>query len=219
MCGRYTTIESDKLYSRYGIRNRLKSNQPASYNMAPGQYTPIVLGSEQARLELMKWGFTPSWAKDSKIGYRLINARAESLLEKPIWSKAYRISRCLVPASGFYEWQKVGEKSRQPYYFHLPDLPIFSFAGLYSDWNDAEGVEHKTYSIITTKPNDDVASIHDRMPVILDPDEEAAWLDEANRPEDLQPLLNPYQKKMEIYAIDAAVNNPANNNPNLIKKK
>lgn len=217
MCGRYTTVESKKLYQRYGVKTPLEHELPASYNLAPGQSAPIVTGDHTNKLELMRWGFLPSWAKDEKMAYRTINARAESLLEKPMWASAYRKARCLVPASGFYEWQKTTGQKRQPFYIHLPKQEIFSFAGLYSYWHDPSGEERATFTIITTEPNKEIEPIHDRMPVILDKDEETAWLDPKNQPADLQPLLNSYEGKLYISRVSLAVNSPANNTADLIK--
>lgn len=166
----------------------------------------------------MKWGLVPSWAKDPKIGFGLINARAETLIEKASFRKPLTSRRCLVPSSGFYEWKKTDE-GKIPYYIHLKNTPMFAFAGLYDIWIDSEGKEIKSYTIITTTPNSVVADIHDRMPVVMDKRDEDMWIDKEEKDiEKLLSLLTPYKgDDMEAYPVSKAVNKASNDNPDLIK--
>jgi putative SOS response-associated peptidase YedK len=166
----------------------------------------------------MKWGLIPFWAKDPRIGNRLINARAETIAEKPSFKSALKANRCLVPASGFYEWKEIGGR-KMPFLFQLKDISLFSFAGLYDVWKDEQKNEIKTFTIITTNANSFMAPIHDRMPVILTPENENIWLDNAiNDVPQLLPLLKPYpDETMEMYPVSPAVNNPKTDSPELIQ--
>lgn len=184
---------------------------------------PIITETEAGReLELMKWGLVPSWSKDPKIGYKLINARAETMFEKPVWRGVIRKRRCLVPADGFYEWKKLTEDKKtpkQPYYIHPKQTDLFAFAGVWESWHDVEGKEWKTYSIITTEPNKEMASIHNRMPVILHPEDEADWLNPShnNDRSTIENLLHPYHDGgLEMYKVSPDVNSPRHNDEHLI---
>jgi len=177
---------------------------------------PVEVEAEGKDMLLeMKWGFVPFWAKDPRIGYSMINARSESISKKPAFSRAFKSSRCLVPANGFYEWQK--QDSKQPYYFHLRNRKIFKFAGLYDVWTDAEGHDLKTYTIITTEANESVGKIHDRMPVILDEEDERKWLSLKTDEKELYKLLDPYNSsQMIFYPVAKDVNYPANEGDHLL---
>lgn len=219
MCGRYTLYESGKLAGRF------RTADPAfkledSYNIAPGQYMPVIMQSELGRtVELMKWGLVPSWAKDTKIGYKMINARAESIFDKPAWRGPIKHHRCLVPAHGFYEWHHLDVKTKQPYFIHPTDQELFAFASVYDIWHDrTTGSELRTFSIVTTEANADMTDIHDRMPVILSPEQESAWLDPANQThETIEPLLHPYPDgHIAMHPVSTDVNTPKNNDRNLI---
>jgi putative SOS response-associated peptidase YedK len=190
-----------------------------SYNVAPGTSMPVVIHDTANRVELMKWGLIPFWAKDPKIGYNTINARAETVASSAAFREAFKRRRCLVPASGFYEWRKT-ERGKVPYFIHLKDAELFAFAGLYDVWKDAEDNELRTYTIITTIPNDLVQPIHNRMPVIMHPDDEAMWLDpRMSDTKALRALLNPFPDAlMEAYPVSRAVNTPAMNTPALIER-
>jgi putative SOS response-associated peptidase YedK len=162
------------------------------YNVAPGSMMPVVIRKENTVAEVMRWGLVPFWAKDPRMGYKMINARAESLMEKPTWKKPFLESRCLIPASGVYEWPH--QNGKQPYYITVRDQPLIAFAGLSSTWLDAENHPLKTFAIITTMANELVGKIHDRMPVIFNESEESIWLDPENKNgDDLQELLKPYE--------------------------
>jgi putative SOS response-associated peptidase YedK len=209
MCGRYTLHTTDELEDRYRVE--VSDAIRANYNVAPSQTMPVIT---QDGLRMMRWGLIPKWAKDEKIGYKLINARSETVFEKPMWKGIIKQRRCLIPANGFYEWQKSG-KEKQPFYIHLKDDSIFSFAGLWETW-EHKGKTWETYSILTTTPNNEMESIHDRMPVILHKDDEAHWL-AADSQEDIEVLLRPYTNgKLETYEVSSDVNTIKLNNNTLI---
>lgn len=217
MCGRYTLIEVNGLQRRFALEEALPDT-PARYNIAPTQTLPVVVRHSPNHLEWMRWGLVPFWAKEPGIGSRMINARAETVAEKPAFRRAFRSRRCLVPASGFYEWKRAAH-GKTPYYIHLPDAPLFAFAGLYETWRDPQGAEMQTYTIITTAANDLMAPLHDRMPVILHAEDEDRWLDpDATEPEQLLPLLRPYPANaMVAYPVAPAVNSPRNDTATLLE--
>jgi putative SOS response-associated peptidase YedK len=222
MCGRYTLHQKAKIlvdrFDAQPIKEELRDN----YNVAPGQFMPVVVNQEgKTKLELMKWGLVPFWAKDPKIGYKLINARSETLFEKPMWRNVIKKKRCLIPADGFYEWKRVKEDNKEvkhPFYIHPKQEDLFSFAGVWESWKDVEGLEWKTYSIITTEPNKEMASVHNRMPVILHREDEASWLEPSlDLKEDIEPFLQPYEDGgLKMYEVSSNVNSPKNNNSELI---
>ncbi len=217
MCGRYGFVPGKNFDERFQVEHHQETLLP-SYNVAPGATMPVVLRNSPNRVELMKWGLIPFWAKDPKNSYKTINARAETVATSPVFREALKRRRCLVPASGFYEWQQT-ERGKLPYFIHLKDIELFAFAGLYDVWQDAEGNELHTYTIITTTPNDLVQPIHNRMPVILHPDDEAMWIDpKMNDTAALRALLQPFPNAlMEAYPVSRAVNTPAIDTPALIE--
>lgn len=218
MCGRYTLEITESLQERFAVEGELPEIE-SRYNIAPGQSLPVVMSNSPNRIELMRWGFIPFWAKEASSGYKLINARAETLGEKPAFKKALEHQRCLIPASGFYEWQKTSQ-GKQPHLIRLKDTGYFAFAGLYSRWRDPAGTTVLSYTIITTTPNELVAPIHNRMPAILSPADEAAWLDSGlTDPGALAELLHPYPAEaMRAYPISPRVNSPSNEGPELIEQ-
>ncbi|HEX9441523.1 MAG TPA: SOS response-associated peptidase [Roseiflexaceae bacterium] len=217
MCGRYGFVPGKNFDERFQVEHHQETLLP-SYNVAPGATMPVVLRNSPNRVELMKWGLIPFWAKDPKNSYKTINARAETVATSPVFREALKRRRCLVPASGFYEWQQT-ERGKLPYFIHLKDIELFAFAGLYDVWQDAEGNELRTYTIITTTPNDLVQPIHNRMPVILHPDDEAMWIDpKMNDTAALRALLQPFPNAlMEAYPVSRAVNTAAIDTPALIE--
>jgi putative SOS response-associated peptidase YedK len=190
------------------------------YNIAPTQ-SVIVVGDDGERyLKQMRWGLIPSWAKDESIGNRMINARAETIAEKPAFRAALKKRRCLIPADGFYEWKK-GETSKapkQPFCIRLKSKEPFGFAGLWEHWTSPDGEEVLSCTIITTEVNELLKEVHHRMPVILPREAEAVWLDPKIQDTDkLLPLLKPYPSdEMEFYPVDRIVNSPANDTPDCI---
>jgi putative SOS response-associated peptidase YedK len=221
MCGRYTeTAALEELAERFGItlaQEDVEALRP-SYNVAPSQAVPIVVNADGGRaLRLARWGFKPHWMRESKLAP--INARAESLLTGQMFREAVTRARCLVPADGFYEWQaRPGQKRKQPYYVRLKGGGIFAFAGLWSPAHP-ETATPPTCTIITTSANPLVAPIHNRMPVILDPSDEARWLDPAfTGPAAISACLRPFPaERMEAYPVSALVSSPNNDDRGLIE--
>lgn len=218
MCGRFTlATDLDDLAERFSFSTTDLSFKPR-YNIAPSQQVLAVMSDHARRGGLLRWGLIPSWAKDSSMGDRMINARAETVAEKPSFRRALQKRRCLVLADGFYEWKAVGKK-KTPLYIARKDHAPFGFAGLWETWKSPEGETIHSCTIITTTPNALMESIHNRMPVILPRDAEAAWLDGSlEAPERLLPLLVPYSaKEMDAYTVSLAVNNPRNDSPSCIE--
>jgi putative SOS response-associated peptidase YedK len=220
-CGRYVLKATpQQLAEHYNLANPPKDIRP-NYNVAPGQTLPVVTaGKGHWQLEPMRWGLVPFWAKDPNIGYKLINARDDTIFAKPMWRSVILRKRALIPASGFYEWKKPAEPKgpKRPFYIHPKQADLFSFAGVWDSWKDAEGLEWRTFSIVTTSPNREMAAVHNRMPVILPKDEEAAWLDPAkDGRDDIEPFLHPYHDKgLEIFEVSPTVNAVRNNDAKLI---
>ncbi len=221
MCGRYIfTEEPRKLYKRYDIEasKKIQLEIKTMYNIAPGFLVPVITGNSPNAIEIMKWGLIPHWAKDPKIGYKLINARAETVAQKPGFRASFRNKRCLVPATGFYEWQPT-KAGKVPHLIQMKSREIFSFAGIFDVWKDVEGKEFKTFSIITTSPNELMQPIHNRMPVILKKKQEELWLEKEAPEESLIKLLKPFpENKMEAFIVSTRVNSPRNQDKELIQK-
>lgn len=221
MCGRFTlTAKPQTLKEIFELDETPTELQPR-YNIAPSQAVAVLTHPEERRVEMFKWGLIPSWAKDASIGNRLINARVETVAEKPAFRAAFDRRRCLVLADGFYEWQRSDNKRRsQPYYFHLRDSAPFAFAGLYEVWRDPAEDNEKVLSctLLTGPANDVVGPVHDRMPVILTGEALWRWLDPDASPEALRSLLMPLDpKRMEEYPVSPLVNKPSNDSPDLIQ--
>ena len=231
MCGRFaSTTPPDQLAKYFGAAapEQLLDGDRANYNVAPtqGVYTVFEDGGVR-RLDTFHWGLVPFWAKDPKIGGRMINARAETIAEKNSYKRPFARRRCLIPADGFYEWKKVeGQKKKQPMYMSRVDGEPFAFAGLWEVWKDknhsdedGEPLELLSCTIITGEPNEKVAEVHDRMPVMLPPDTWDEWLDRDNHDTDsLQGLLVPAPARLiQLHPVSSDVNNVHNNGPELIE--
>jgi len=174
-------------------------------------------GKGYRQLDILRWGFIPGWAKDMKISYRMINARAETLAQKPAFRTAFNKRRCIIAADGFYEWLHSG-KTKQPFFVHMKNGAVFGFAGLWESWNSPEGSTVESCTIITTSANDLVGKIHDRMPVILHPARYEAWLQDYTPVQTLQQLLMPYPaEEMETYRVSSEVNSPKNDTMDCIR--
>ena len=207
MCGRFSLIaDLGELAKRFEFDGDWDAFD-ARRNIAPTQDVLTVVGGENRRAGFMRWGLIPHWAKSASIGARMINARAETVSEKPAFRNALRSRRCLVPADGFYEWRRVG-KSKIPMRIVMRSRKPFAFAGLCSVWRDAGGERVPTCAIITTTPNELLSPIHNRMPVILSKDAENLWLDgDAEDPAVLGSVLSPYPAElMEAYEVSSLVN-------------
>lgn len=220
MCGRFTlVIKPDTLMERFLIES-IPFELLQRFNIAPGQDIPAIIGDRgQRRIGQLRWGLVPSWAQDVQSGYKMINARAETLTGKPAFQKLFERKRCIIPADGFYEWKKIG-KAKQPMRIMMKTGEPFAFAGLFDTWTSPEGEKLHTCTIITTKPNEVVADIHDRMPVILKKQDESIWLDRETFDADLlQSLLVPYDHdQMRAYPVPAMVGSPKNDTPECIQE-
>lgn len=212
MCGRFTlTVDPADLQEAFPEYTFPEPYAPR-FNIAPTQPV-LAIPNEGSSADFFLWGLIPSWAKDPSIGARLINARAETLAEKPSFRAAFKYRRCLIPADGFYEWKaEPGEKRKTPYFIHMQDGKPFAFAGLWETWNSPDGGQLRSCTIITTEPNVLMARLHQRMPVILHPRDYAQWLDPAPiQPSGLLPLLQPFPaEKMTAHPVSTLVNSPAN---------
>lgn len=218
MCGRYTMHHSpDQVEMRFGI-TEARATTTERYNIAPTQSVPVVVEGDGARfLDEMKWGLIPSWSRDPGIGNKMINARAETLQEKPSFKVALSRRRCLVPADGFYEW-KTDVASRQPIHIRRKDGDLFAFAGLWEEWRQPDGTPLRTCTIITTTPNEVMEPIHNRMPAILMPEDEERWLNVGeNKAGNVMGMLRPYPADLlEAYRVDRRVNIPTIEDPALL---
>lgn len=223
MCGRFSLTQTGEDLAAVF---QLKCIPPVAprFNIAPTQPVATItatLEHSEPQFQLLRWGLIPSWAKDPTIGNRLINARAETVAEKPSFRAAFKRRRCLILADGFYEWQRqANRKTKQPYYFFLEQHRLFAFAGLWEHWTDPNsGGELRTCTILTTAPNALMEPIHNRMPVILAPEDYETWLDPSYyNPGELEGMLGPYpSEEMDAYAVSTLVNKPQNDVPNCIK--
>jgi putative SOS response-associated peptidase YedK len=218
MCGRYTIIASPKqLQDLFGYKER--PNFPPRYNVAPTQPVPVVrVVNGKRHFALVRWGLLPSWVKDPKKFALLINARGETVSDKPAYKAGMKRRRCLIPADGFYEW-KAGGTRKQPYFIRAKSGEPFAFAGLWETWTGPNGEELETAVIVTTQANETLAPIHDRMPVIVPPDQFDLWLDHSSEDTTAaSALIRPAPENLlEAYAVSADVNRVANDNPKLIE--
>ena len=220
MCGRFTlTVNPEEIQEIFLDLQGAENIRPR-YNIAPSQPVAVIANNAPNRLDYFVWGLIPSWAKDPSMGSRMINARSETLAEKPSFRTAFRRRRCLIPADGFYEWkQEAGQKRKTPMYIRLASGKPFAFAGLWDNWQSPDGSNILSCTIITTQPNELMQSIHNRMPVILPPSAYAQWLQpgEADTAA-LLPLLAPYPAgEMLAYPVSTLVNSPANELADCIK--
>lgn len=216
MCGRFRLGKGREALKKHFDADADLDWDPR-YNVAPGQSVATVRQDPtepQRYLSLMRWGLVPFWAKDAKIGYKMINARSETAADKPAFRDALKSRRCLIPADGFYEWKKLG-KEKQPYCFTLLDDGIFAFAGIWDRWKSPEGKIVETCSILTTSPNDLVRDVHDRMPVVLPPDAYELWLDPGfTKHEGIVELLKPLAASaMKKFPVSTRVNSVKNDDP------
>ncbi|MGA2935234.1 MAG: SOS response-associated peptidase [Methanomicrobiales archaeon] len=216
MCGRFTIVPTIDFHERFGLP--AGAVMSPRYNVAPGQEVPVIVRGDRNHAVPMIWGLVPPFAKDPVGGRPMINARAETLLERPAFREAVQKNRCLVPASGFYEWKKEG-KRKVPFYIRLKTTPIFAFAGLYEIRRDPARGELATFTIITTKPNELVAGLHDRMPAILPRGKEEDWIRAGVvGPAELSGILAPYLPgEMEAFPVSGKVNDPRSEGPGLIQ--
>ncbi len=218
MCGRYTIAAGPGFIAEwFQVDGPVPEYEP-SFNVTPDSDVPVITrpAPDGRTCSLMRWGLIPHWAEEPKTRYSLINAKAETLAEKPVWRGPFRHRRCLVPATGFYEWQKT-ESGKQPWYIRPATDPLFAFAGLWDYWEGDRLIN--SFAIITVPANPAVAKLHDRMPAILEPGDYDRWLDPAQTDADaLQDLLAPLPpERLEMYPVSRRVNNPRHDGPDLIR--
>ena len=216
MCGRYTiTGDARQLAFRFGVEPPA-AGVAARYNAAPTQQLPVIVNAEPTSIQLFTWGLVPAWARDKTGGTGLINARLETAATRPSFRDAWRQRRCLVLADGFYEWQRTA-RGKVPMRIALKSNEPFAFAGLWEEWRGSGDSALHTFTILTTTPNDLMAPIHKRMPVILRPEQEAAWLD-MDADQDWQRALGPFPSDlMTAYPVSSRVNSPRYDDPSLIE--
>ncbi|MEA3337805.1 MAG: SOS response-associated peptidase [Chloroflexota bacterium] len=218
MCGRFSIFaDPDRLAEWFDAALPEEGLRPR-YNAAPTQKLPVITNDDSQVIQLFRWGLVPFWAKGPGIGNRLINARSETVAEKPAYRAAFKHRRCLVLADGFYEWQKTSG-GKVPMRIVLKSGDPFAFAGLWETWTPPEGDPLRTFTIITTTPNELLAPIHNRMPVILQKEHEAIWLDDAAEPTIWLDMLRAYPAgEMTAYPVSTLVNRPVNDDPSVVAR-
>jgi len=218
MCGRFVLISDGQAIQTAFNLTTAPGDMVPRFNIAPTQPVAVITNEKPQELTYHRWGLIPSWSKDMKIGSTLINARSESVEEKPSFRTAFKKRRCLILVDGFYEWKALADKNKTPMFIHMKDQQVFAFAGLWEIWNSPEGDEIRTCSILTTDANPFMATIHHRMPVILPPSEYETWLTDDQSPGILRGLLTQYDPdSMTAYEVSKFVNKPANDTPECIE--
>ncbi|MDR7131096.1 putative SOS response-associated peptidase YedK [Algoriphagus sp. 4150] len=218
MCGRYSLSKSkEELEKRF--QAEMLSDLKPRYNIAPTQLVPVITSQSPKGFSYFYWGITPEFGKNRPVAQKLINAKAETVNEKISLKTAFRQRRCIIPADGFYEWKRLGKKTSVPYRFTLREDELFSFAGLWEEYEGVNGEIQHTFLIITTTPNAVVSEIHDAMPVILDQAAEKKWLDKYTEEGDLLNLLKPYPADSMLgFTVSPLVNSLQNDSPSIIRK-
>ena len=222
MCGRYARKSAQELLAEwFDLDLHAFPFFLPSYNVAPQSMQPVIWQGGEAgerRLSLMRWGLVPSWARDQRIGLNTINARAEEVTSKPAFREALKKRRCLIPADAFYEWQRRSAKVRQPWAIGMKSGDPFAFAGLWDTWQPPVGEALASFTILTTAPNEQMAPIHDRMPVIVEPRNYDRWLDAGNEDAPPMDLLQPYPaEEMQTWTVSNRVGKVTNDEPDLLK--
>lgn len=226
MCGRSSLTKTEKeLEERFNATfysdGLVNYNPLPNYNVAPSHVMPVITNEDRAHFQAYRWGLIPSWAKDQKIGYKMINARIETLFEKSTFKMAVAKRRCLIPADGFYEWKKIrgadGKITKQAYRIQTTDREIFTMAGLWDRWKAPDGQAVFSFTVITQPPNELIKDIHDRMPAILTAKQEELWLSDDITPQELVDMIEPYNvEQMKAYPVSNNVGNVRNNSKDLI---
>ncbi len=216
MCGRYSLTSSVEDISKK-FNADFEQKFLINYNSAPSQNLPVITNEDIHKIQLLKWGLIPHWAKEASIGYKMINARVETIAEKPSFKNALKRQRCIVIADGYYEWKKEANK-KIPFRITLKDQSLFAFAGIWESWHNEENEQIKSFSIITTEANDYLTEIHNRMPIILSDDQIKKWLDTKINQEEIMSLLLPLSSEhFNAYQVSIKVNSPTNNFPEIIQ--
>ena len=221
MCGRSSLTKTqkqleDRFQATFYSDELVRYNPLPNFNVAPSHIMPVITGLDSAHFTAMRWGLIPSWAKDIKIGYKMINARKETLHEKNAFKSGLKNRRCLIPADGFYEWKK-STKGKEAYHISLVGQKLFAMAGIWDKWISPTGEELFSYTIITQKPNTIMKDIHDRMPAILTPEQEKDWLSDDISAQQLINEISPYlDEEMIVRKVSDKVNNVKNNDSSLL---
>ncbi len=226
MCGRSSLTKTekeleDRFQATFYSDGLAQYNPLPNYNVAPSHMMPIITNTDKMHFQAFRWGLIPFWAKDIKIGYKMINARIETLMEKSSFKMAVSKRRCLVPADGFYEWKKVkdanGKLIKQPYRMTTKDQEVFAMAGLWDRWKSPDGQQIFSFTVITQPPNDVMKDIHNRMPAILTPEQESLWLADDIPPQELIGMITPYPDELlKVTPVSSKVNNVRNNDSSLL---
>lgn len=219
MCGRFTlTVDPAEIADVFG-NYEFPTQFAPRFNISPTQPILAIPNDARNKADFFMWGLIPSWSKDPSIGNKLINARGETLAEKPSFRGGFKYKRCLILADGFFEWKALpGGKTKTPYFIHMKDRKPFAFAGLWDEWHSPDGDNVRTCTIITTDPNELMSSLHNRMPVIVHPNDFDFWLDPAPQtPDKLVRLIKPFPtENMSAYPVSTFVNKPGNDRPECI---
>lgn len=218
MCGRFSIISSyAEMIERFAAKPPKGGLFETRYNVSPGQKVLVIPNKQPRIFDYYTWGLLPSWIKDPKGVNKMINARAETVFEKPFFRTPIRKKRCLVPADAFYEWKKEGGQ-KTPFRIFVKEQKIFSFAAIYDEWQGPKSEKLKTFSLLTTMANKLISKVHHRMPLILERKDEEDWLNPALNEQQIKRLLVPFpEEKMEMYRISKAINNPQNDDPRIIQ--
>ncbi|MCH6232800.1 SOS response-associated peptidase [Cognataquiflexum rubidum] len=218
MCGRYSLSKS-KIELEERFQAEMLVDFKPRFNIAPTQLVPVITSESPKGFSFFYWGITPDFAKNKPVSQKFINAKAETVHEKISFKSSFEKRRCLVPADGFYEWKKLGKKTKVPYRFTMANNEAFSFAGIWEEYENEKGEINHTFLILTTEPNRLVAEVHDRMPVILKKEDEKKWLDKYSSESNLLKMLTTYSADdMLSYTVSPLVNQVTNDSPGIIRK-
>lgn len=218
MCGRYSLSKS-KIELEERFQAEMLADFKPRYNIAPTQLVPVITSDSPKGFSFFYWGITPDFGQNKPVAQKLINARAETIHEKISFKNSFQQRRCLIPADGFYEWKRLGKKTKIPYRFTLREEEIFSFAGIWEEYETVTGEVQHTFLILTTTPNEVVEEVHERMPVILNREAEKKWLDKYSSDSDLLKLLTPFPAELMLsYTVSPLVNSVQNDSPGIIRR-
>lgn len=218
MCGRYS-LNKSKIELEERFQAEMLVDFKPRYNIAPTQLVPVITSDSPKGFSFFYWGITPDFGQNKPVAQKLINARAESVNEKISFKGSFQRRRCLIPADGFFEWKKLGKKTKIPYRFTLREEDIFSFAGIWEEYETVSGESQHTFLILTTTPNELVEEVHDRMPVILRREQEKKWLDKYSTEDELAKMLTTYPAElMQSYTVSPLVNSVLNDSPSILRR-
>jgi putative SOS response-associated peptidase YedK len=220
MCGRYALYGPSSRYQEH-FHTESWPDFPDRYNIAPSAWVPVIRQAPDGRrvADLLRWGLIPNWSKDEAIGAKLNNARGETVADKPSFRLAYRKRRCIVPAMGYYEWQEVAGERKQPWFIHLKSDEPMAMGGLWESWTNPDGEIVRTFCVVTVGPNEVMAPIHDRMPVILRPEDWSAWLSPDSDVGGIAPMVSPAPSEtMEAWRVSRRVSSAREDSPDLLEK-